>query len=143
MGEVYAATYCFEQPQVAHAVGVGGPWLLAPAAVLPALVALVAQWAQQLAPPPSHSWAGNVWADAVLAPQLGFDAAQQARCTVAWPSAAALLRLAPALWATGQAVAAAELQPLYVRDKVAQTTAERATAVPPLKSASTSTSAER
>ncbi|MEY4978144.1 MAG: tRNA ((37)-N6)-threonylcarbamoyltransferase complex dimerization subunit type 1 TsaB [Pseudomonadota bacterium] len=41
------------------------------------------------------------------------------------PSAAALLSLAPALLATGQAVAARDALPLYVRDQVAQTTAER------------------
>lgn len=41
------------------------------------------------------------------------------------PTATALLRLAPAALAHGQAVSAAEAQPLYVRDKVAQTTAER------------------
>ncbi|MDP3701538.1 MAG: tRNA (adenosine(37)-N6)-threonylcarbamoyltransferase complex dimerization subunit type 1 TsaB [Hylemonella sp.] len=41
------------------------------------------------------------------------------------PTAAALLRLAPAALAQGLAVGAAEAQPLYVRDKVAQTTAER------------------
>lgn len=43
-----------------------------------------------------------------------------------WPTAAALLRLAPALLAAGQAVAPAQALPLYVRDKVAQTTEERA-----------------
>lgn len=43
----------------------------------------------------------------------------------AWPTATALLRLLPGLWAEGQAVDAARAQPLYVRDKVAQTTAER------------------
>jgi len=43
----------------------------------------------------------------------------------ALPTAAALLRLAPALLAAGRAVAAHEALPLYVRDKVAQTTAER------------------
>ena len=41
------------------------------------------------------------------------------------PSAAALLRLAPALLASGQAVDAARALPLYVRDKVAFTTEER------------------
>ena len=35
------------------------------------------------------------------------------------------LGLAPAALAQGLAVAAAQAQPLYVRDKVAQTTAER------------------
>ena len=56
------------------------------------------------------------------------------RCVQALPTAAALLRLAPALWASGQAVPADEAMPLYIRDKVAQTTAEREAlkAVPPL-----------
>lgn len=44
----------------------------------------------------------------------------------ALPTAAALLRLAPALVAAGQAGPAAGALPLYIRDKVAQTTAERA-----------------
>ena len=44
---------------------------------------------------------------------------------VALPSAAALLQLAPGLLAAGAAVAARDALPLYVRDKVAQTTAER------------------
>jgi tRNA threonylcarbamoyladenosine biosynthesis protein TsaB len=43
----------------------------------------------------------------------------------AWPTAGALLRLAPQLWAQGQAVPAEQAMPLYIRDKVAQTTAER------------------
>lgn len=42
------------------------------------------------------------------------------------PTAVALLRLAPALLAAGQSVAPAQAWPLYVRDKVAQTTDERA-----------------
>ena len=46
------------------------------------------------------------------------------RCTVL-PTAAALLRLAPVLLAAGQAVPAEQAMPLYIRDKVAQTTAER------------------
>ncbi|MFM7001671.1 MAG: tRNA (adenosine(37)-N6)-threonylcarbamoyltransferase complex dimerization subunit type 1 TsaB [Limnohabitans sp.] len=46
------------------------------------------------------------------------------RC-VALPTAAALLRLAPALWAQGLAVSADQAMPLYIRDKVANTTAER------------------
>jgi len=45
----------------------------------------------------------------------------------ALPDAPALLRLAPALWAQGLAVPAEQAMPLYVRDKVAQTMAERET----------------
>ena len=50
----------------------------------------------------------------------------------ALPTATAMLRLAPAMLAAGLGVAADQALPLYVRDKVAQTTAERAA----LKSAS-------
>ncbi len=42
------------------------------------------------------------------------------------PTALAMLRLAPALIAAGQLVAPEDALPLYVRDKVAQTTDERA-----------------
>jgi tRNA threonylcarbamoyladenosine biosynthesis protein TsaB len=41
------------------------------------------------------------------------------------PTAAALLRLAPQALRSGQAVPAEQAMPLYLRDKVAQTTAER------------------
>jgi tRNA threonylcarbamoyladenosine biosynthesis protein TsaB len=44
----------------------------------------------------------------------------------ALPTAVAMLQLAPALLAAGQAVAASQALPLYVRDKVAKTTVERA-----------------
>ena len=43
----------------------------------------------------------------------------------AMPTASALLNLAPALLAQGRAVAAQDALPLYIRDKVAKTTAER------------------
>jgi hypothetical protein len=44
---------------------------------------------------------------------------------MALPTASALLRLAPAAWVAGQAVPPEEALPLYIRDKVAQTTDER------------------
>ena len=47
------------------------------------------------------------------------------------PRAAALLALAEAAWARGERLDAAEALPLYVRDKVAQTTAEREAARAP------------
>ena len=49
-----------------------------------------------------------------------------AACVPAMPTAAALLRLAPALITAGQAAPADRAMPLYIRDKVAQTTEERA-----------------
>ncbi|MDO9357636.1 MAG: tRNA (adenosine(37)-N6)-threonylcarbamoyltransferase complex dimerization subunit type 1 TsaB [Polaromonas sp.] len=50
------------------------------------------------------------------------------RCVDALPTASAMLRLAPALLAAGHGVDAAHALPLYVRDKVALTTDERARA---------------
>ena len=67
--------------------------------------------------------AGNVFE--VYAARLPAAVAAQ-HCVLAYPTASALLRLAPALVSGGQCVPAAQALPLYVRDKVAQTTAERA-----------------
>ena len=67
--------------------------------------------------------AGNVFA--VYAGRLPADLAAL-DCIEAYPTATALLRLAPALAAAGQCIDAAQALPLYVRDKVAQTTDERA-----------------
>jgi tRNA threonylcarbamoyladenosine biosynthesis protein TsaB len=41
------------------------------------------------------------------------------------PHAKALLQLAPALWQKGLAVEPEQVQPIYIRNKVAQTTVER------------------
>ena len=51
--------------------------------------------------------------------------APQAAHRVALPTATALLRLAPRLMADGHLVDASYALPLYIRDKVALTTAER------------------
>lgn len=77
-----------------------------------------AAWAQD-----QWVWAGNVWVPespyaSRLSPLRGW------RCH-ALPTASALLRVAPALLALGQAVRPHDVLPLYVRDKVALTTAER------------------
>lgn len=113
MGELYAATYrfaCAHQPQ---AECLGGPWLLKPHD----LAGLTAPFGpgQVLA---SHALevCAPHWSDATSHQQT------------AWPTADALLRLAPGLLAQGQATPAQDAQPLYVRDKVAQTTDERALA---------------
>ena len=69
--------------------------------------------------------AGNVFG--VYAGRLP-DALAAVNCVEAFPTATALLRLAPRLAAAGQCVAAALALPLYVRDKVAFTSNERALA---------------
>ena len=71
-------------------------------------------------PPTGWTVAGNARAP------YGDRLAPAASHATALPTATALLRLAPALIAAGQAVAAGDALPRYIRDKVAQTTAERA-----------------
>jgi tRNA threonylcarbamoyladenosine biosynthesis protein TsaB len=104
MGELYAAPYVYA----------GGRWqqqadfsLLKP---------------EQLAPGDAQALAGNVFAEYAerlpLAPDLP--------CWPVLPTAAAMLRLAPDLLVAGNAVAAADALPRYIRDKVALTTQERA-----------------
>ena len=90
------------------------------------------QWRQQgetvlsppeaLSVPPGWALAGNAFA------AYGARLPAAAARIEALPSAAALLRVAPMLIGAGQAGPAANATPLYIRDKVAQTTAERAAA---------------
>lgn len=65
--------------------------------------------------------AGNVFV--TYGDRLPASAAER---VAALPTASALLRLAPALLARGGALPAEQALPLYIRDKVAKTTAERA-----------------
>jgi tRNA threonylcarbamoyladenosine biosynthesis protein TsaB len=76
---------------------------------------------EQLACGPEWAVAGNVFAP--YGPRLAVPAAHW---VAALPTAAALLRLAPQRLGAGGAVAPDQALPLYVRDKVAKTTAERA-----------------
>lgn len=75
---------------------------------------------------------GQMGADDVLAGNVFGVYAQRLpdlagrRCVDALPTATAMLRLAPALAARGCCVPADQALPLYVRNKVAQTTVERA-----------------
>jgi tRNA threonylcarbamoyladenosine biosynthesis protein TsaB len=100
MNQIYAARYAFDG-SAADAT----PQLLAPEA---------------LVVPPGWALAGNAFA--AYGQRLPPAAARHE----ALPGARAMLRLAPGLLAAGHAVAAQDAMPLYVRDKVAQTTAERA-----------------
>ena len=68
---------------------------------------------------PNTVYAGNVFA--AYAGRLPADL----NSITCLPTATAMLRLAPGLAANGQCVPADQALPLYVRDKVAQTTAER------------------
>jgi tRNA threonylcarbamoyladenosine biosynthesis protein TsaB len=74
---------------------------------------------QALSLPPGWTLAGNAFD--VYGERL--PAGPRIACL---PDAQALLRLAPALLARGDAVPADQALPLYIRDKVAQTTDERA-----------------
>ncbi|RCX10072.1 tRNA (adenosine(37)-N6)-threonylcarbamoyltransferase complex dimerization subunit type 1 TsaB [Extensimonas vulgaris] len=79
--------------------------------------------------PPGWTLAGN--AAVVYGARLAAHSCPESLAApvfAALPTATALLRLAPALLAAGQAVPARAALPLYIRDKVAQTTAERAAA---------------
>lgn len=70
---------------------------------------------------PAFIAAGNAWGVYAGRWPEAFDAPQ----ITALPTASALLRLAPQAWAQGRAVPPEEALPLYIRDKVAQTTEER------------------
>lgn len=111
MREIYTAAYGFEESDGGLALP---QQLMAPALVQPSeVLALTAQ--------ASH-WCGN--ALAVYGAELGERAANVPWCA-AMPSANAMLTLVPALLAAGAAVPPALARPLYVRDKVALTTAQR------------------
>jgi tRNA threonylcarbamoyladenosine biosynthesis protein TsaB len=109
MGEVYAAPYACGAAGPAGLTPLAPPRLCTPAD-LPAYL-------QNLSPG-ERLLAGNVF-------EMDALAALEGQRRTALPTAAALLRLAPGLLAAGHAVAAQDALPLYVRDKVAQTTAER------------------
>jgi tRNA threonylcarbamoyladenosine biosynthesis protein TsaB len=110
MGEIYAACWQWQTDDggCVHWHSVHAPVLVAPENLL-ALPGLDEK---------ADILAGN--AQGVYGPRLPLPVA------VAGPTAAALLRLAPTLLRQGLAVDAALVLPHYVRDKVAQTTAERA-----------------
>lgn len=107
MAEIYAA----------HCVYSLGHWQVRTPTMLTTPTALNTLWAD--APP---RWV----AGSALTAFEGQLALGEARCSPqAAPRAAAMLPLAEALWRAGGAVDGALALPLYVRDKVAQTTAER------------------
>ena len=112
MDEVYSAAYTWQRGPDQH-----GQWR----AAAPLQVSAPEQ---VHVPPmdPALCLAGNAFA--AYGGRLPCALAHAPRCE-ALPTASALLRLAPALWAQGLAVPADQAMPLYIRDKVANTTAER------------------
>ena len=117
MDEMYVALYACG-PQGLDTAPLRPPRLCAPADL--------ANWLQQALPAGASLAAGQ----GLLTGNV-FDAYGEHMTQLDWerqhalPGAAALLRLAPALLAAGAAVTAQDALPLYVRDKVARTTAER------------------
>ncbi|MBL0919164.1 MAG: tRNA (adenosine(37)-N6)-threonylcarbamoyltransferase complex dimerization subunit type 1 TsaB [Hydrogenophaga sp.] len=109
MDELYVAAYALHPDGLREAAP---PRLCAPADL--------AGWLDDQGLGRDTLLAGNAFG---VYPQA-FDALPHERRT-ALPTADALLRLAPALLAAGHAVAARDALPLYVRNKVARTTAER------------------
>jgi tRNA threonylcarbamoyladenosine biosynthesis protein TsaB len=112
MGEIYAARWCW-QPATAT-------WQALEAARVTSPQALAQAWAGANGPAVVAGSALTAYLD-----NLPWPAATR-RLPVEHDRAAALLRLALAAQAADQGVDAAQALPLYVRDKVAQTTAERA-----------------
>ena len=120
MDEVYAADVRVLPPSTAESVA--SLELVRPARLYaPEALAAVSGWPQGAAEPPC-GLVGN--AQAIYGHR--WPAAWQDVAHIqAWPTAAAVLALSAQGWMRGEAVDAAGAQPLYVRDKVAQTTEER------------------
>ena len=107
MNEVYAAQYAFAD----------GRWTTLDAPMLTTPDVLNPRWQAQ---------SPDLIAGTALAAFGAQLVTRTARCAPdALPRASAMLPLARALWAHGGAVDAALALPLYLRDKVAQTTLER------------------
>jgi len=110
MGQVYAAAYEWH-----HA---GWQQMLGPLLIEPDQLRLPVSWAEQ-----PFVLAGN--AMPAHSPGLQHLLAHPAECMEVWPRADAMLGLAVSAWSRGEAVHPALALPLYVRDDVARTTAQR------------------
>jgi len=111
MGQVYVAAY-EHSPE-------GWRCVLPPSLSQPEDLDIPASWRDQ-----DFVLASN--AHALYAESFSACLRQGGVALEAWPQALALLDLAAFAWGRGEAVAPADALPLYVRDKVALTSAERA-----------------
>ena len=110
MGQVYAAAY-EHRPE-------GWRCLQAPSLSQPEALVLPAGWQEQ-----GFVLASNAH---TLYPEAFASTLSQGGVAIeAWPQALAMLDLAALAYARGESVSPAEALPLYVRDKVALTSAER------------------
>jgi tRNA threonylcarbamoyladenosine biosynthesis protein TsaB len=112
MGQVYAAAYRWQHER----------WHvdMVPGLYDPADLRLPEAWQAD----PSVQMVGSPVAD--HAQTLSAALQRPWQCTPTSPCARAMLALAPDAWHAGLATPAQQALPLYLRDKVAQTTAERA-----------------
>lgn len=110
MGQVYAAAYAYEAE--------GWRCLQAPFLCQPETLVLPAGWQEQ-----GFVLASN--AHAIYPEAFASTLSQGGVARDAWPQAVAMLDLAALAYARGESVSPAEALPLYVRDKVALTSAER------------------
>ena len=110
MGQVYAAAY-EHRPE-------GWRCLQAPSLSQPEALVLPAGWQEQ-----GFVLASN--AHAIYPDAFASTLSQGSVAIEAWPQALAMLDLAALAYARGESVSPAEALPLYVRDKVALTSAER------------------
>jgi tRNA threonylcarbamoyladenosine biosynthesis protein TsaB len=121
MGELYAAELYWAQGRWS---ALGPERLMAPEQV-------ASCWAEMHAPNSGEGVLPQAPAQLVgnafmtYSERMHLPATVSGLCLNAAPTATALLRLAPILWSEGAAVPAEQALPRYVRDKVAQTTAER------------------
>jgi tRNA threonylcarbamoyladenosine biosynthesis protein TsaB len=106
MNEVYAAEYRVSGDGVEEL----SPPVCQPPAVLPA---------------PTFSRGSAIGDGFAAYPELQSRAAGLTVHSDGWPTASAVARLGARMFAQGGGVAAIDAQPIYVRDKVALTTAER------------------
>lgn len=113
MGQVYVAAY-EDSPQ-------GWRCVQAPRVCQPESLDIPPDW-------PAQGWVLASNAMALYPAALALAAQQGATVFEAWPQALCLLDVAAQAFARGETVTAAQALPLYVRDKVALTSAERAAA---------------
>lgn len=112
MQQIYAAAYEWHDNQ----------WhcLQDPHLAMPSELSVPATWTGR-----SMAMAGNALASADLREEMQTLITPQMQTLEIWPQATALLNLAAIAWRRGQALAPELALPVYVRDQVALTTAQR------------------